>query len=85
MAGDIADWIGRRTTIIIGCVVFLIGTALQTASYGLGLIVAGRLVAGFGVGAVSAILILYMSEIAKFRPACATLRHFFNCIKDPVL
>lgn len=25
MAGDIADWIGRRTTIIIGCVVFMIG------------------------------------------------------------
>lgn len=43
---------------------FLIGVALQTASAGLSLIVAGRLVAGFGVGAVSAILILYMSEIA---------------------
>ncbi|KAI0134248.1 general substrate transporter [Xylariales sp. AK1849] len=64
MAGDIADWFGRRTTIIIGCIIFLIGVILQTASAGLGLIVAGRLVAGFGVGFVSAILILYMSEVA---------------------
>lgn len=35
----------------------------------MGLLVAGRLIAGIGVGFVSAIIILYMSEIAprKFR------------------
>ncbi|KAG4429413.1 hypothetical protein IFR05_015099, partial [Cadophora sp. M221] len=64
IAGDLADWIGRRTTIIVGCVVFIIGVILQTASTSLGLLVAGRLVAGLGVGFVSAIIILYMSEIA---------------------
>ena len=64
MAGDIADFTGRRTTIILGCLVFIIGVILQTASDGLGLMVAGRLVAGFGVGFVSAIIILYMSEVA---------------------
>ncbi|KAL8912885.1 MAG: hypothetical protein Q9171_002179 [Xanthocarpia ochracea] len=62
IAGDLADFIGRRLTIIVGCVVFLIGVILQTASTGLGLLVAGRLIAGFGVGFVSAIIILYMSE-----------------------
>jgi SP family sugar:H+ symporter-like MFS transporter len=40
-------------TIISGCAVFCVGAALQTASTGLGLMVAGRLVAGFGVGWVS--------------------------------
>ncbi|KAL8998159.1 MAG: hypothetical protein Q9169_002713 [Polycauliona sp. 2 TL-2023] len=64
MAGDIADFIGRRLTIIVGCTVFMIGVILQTASAGLGLLVAGRLIAGFGVGFVSAIIILYMSECA---------------------
>ena len=65
MAGDLADFFGRRPTIVSGCVIFMIGCALQTAySSGLGLIVAGRLVSGFGVGFVSAIIILYMSEIA---------------------
>lgn len=58
VAGDLADWIGRRTTIIAGCFVFILGVILQTASTGLGLLVAGRLIAGFGVGFVSAIIIL---------------------------
>ncbi|KAL8880767.1 MAG: hypothetical protein Q9192_007948 [Flavoplaca navasiana] len=62
IAGDIADFIGRRMTIIAGCTVFMVGVILQTASAGLGLLVAGRLIAGFGVGFVSAIIILYMSE-----------------------
>ncbi|KAI4269396.1 MAG: hypothetical protein LQ337_007305 [Flavoplaca oasis] len=62
IAGDIADFIGRRMTIIVGCAVFMVGVILQTASAGLGLLVAGRLIAGFGVGFVSAIIILYMSE-----------------------
>ncbi|KAL7625049.1 hypothetical protein AAE478_004263 [Parahypoxylon ruwenzoriense] len=80
MAGDIADWSGRRTTIIGGCVIFLIGVALQTASAGLGLIVAGRLVAGFGVGAVSAILILYMSEISPRAVRGALVSGYQFCV-----
>jgi MFS family permease len=58
IAGDIAEWIGRKWTIISGCLIFLVGVVLQVASAGLGLMVAGRLVAGFGVGFVSAVLIL---------------------------
>lgn len=40
------------------------GCVLQTASSSLGLLVAGRVIAGLGVGFISAIIILYMSEIA---------------------
>lgn len=82
VAGDLADWIGRRFTIIAGCAVFCVGVALQTASASLGLIVAGRLVAGFGVGFVSAIIILYMSEIAprKVRGAIVSGYQFCICI-----
>ena len=64
VAGDFADWFGRRTTIILGCFVFIVGVVLQVVSTGLGLMVAGRLVAGLGVGFVSATIIMYMSEIA---------------------
>jgi sugar porter (SP) family MFS transporter len=63
IAGDCADWFGRRPTIIAGCAIYIIGCILQTASHGLGLLVAGRVIAGLGVGFVSAIIILYMSEI----------------------
>ncbi|KAK3952316.1 general substrate transporter [Pseudoneurospora amorphoporcata] len=82
MGGDLADWVGRRPTIIFGCCVFIIGVALQTATQSLGLIVAGRLVAGFGVGFVSAIIILYMSEIAprKVRGALVSGYQFCICL-----
>jgi MFS transporter, SP family, sugar:H+ symporter len=63
-AGDCADFFGRRTTIIAGCAIFSAGIALQVASSSYGLLIAGRLIAGIGVGFVSAIVILYMSEIA---------------------
>ncbi|KAI1406446.1 general substrate transporter [Hypoxylon fuscum] len=80
IAGDLADWVGRRTTIIGGCAVFLVGVVLQTASAGLGLLVAGRLVSGFGVGAVSAILILYMSEIAPRKVRGALVSGYQFCV-----
>lgn len=58
IAGDVADFIGRRLTIILGCFIFCVGGILETASTGLGVMVAGRLIAGFGVGFISAIVIL---------------------------
>lgn len=58
IAGDLADFIGRRMTIIAGCAVFCVGGILETASTGLNVMVAGRLIAGFGVGFISAIVIL---------------------------
>ncbi len=61
ISGDIADFIGRRITIITGCIIFTIGCILQTASTSLGLMVPGRLIGGLGVGFVSAVAILYMS------------------------
>lgn len=64
IAGDVADMIGRRTTIITGCGVFTVGCILEVASTGLGVMVAGRLIAGLGVGFISAIVILYMSVSA---------------------
>ncbi|GHJ85055.1 hypothetical protein NliqN6_1457 [Naganishia liquefaciens] len=64
IAGDLADMIGRRPTIISGCLIYTVGVIVQMfANRGLAPIVVGRVVAGLGVGFVSAIIILYMSEI----------------------
>jgi SP family sugar:H+ symporter-like MFS transporter len=39
IAGDMADYIGRRWTVIAGCAIFIVGNILQTASAeGLGLV-----------------------------------------------
>ncbi|PGH36246.1 hypothetical protein GX50_00931 [[Emmonsia] crescens] len=80
IAGDLADFIGRRTTVVAGCGVFIVGVILQTASTSLGLLVAGRLIAGFGVGFVSAIIILYMSEIAPKKVRGAIVSGYQFCI-----
>ncbi|KAH8596236.1 general substrate transporter [Bisporella sp. PMI_857] len=85
IAGDLADWFGRRTTIIIGCGIFIVGVILQTASTALGLLVAGRLIAGFGVGFVSAIIILYMSEICPKKVRGALVSGYQFCITIGIL
>lgn len=69
IAGDVAEFIGRKWTVVIGCLIYIIGVVIQIAttpnSSALGTIVAGRLIAGLGVGFESAIVILYMSEIVS--------------------
>ncbi|KAL1303043.1 hypothetical protein AAFC00_003354 [Neodothiora populina] len=80
IAGDVSDMIGRRITIVIGCGIYIIGVILQTASHGLGLLVAGRLIAGIGVGFESAIVILYMSEICPRKVRGALVAGYQFCI-----
>ena len=58
----------------------VLGCVLQVASQGLGLIVAGRLVAGIGVGFESAIVILYMSEICPRKVRGALVAGYQFCI-----
>lgn len=74
IAGDLADIIGRKWTVILGCFIYLIGVIIQMitgAGDALAAIVTGRLVAGIGVGFESAIVILYMSEIVRsFLTSC---------------
>ncbi|KAL5339575.1 general substrate transporter [Aspergillus crustosus] len=80
IAGDLADWFGRRTTIIAGCGIFTVGAILQTASTTVAMLAVGRLVAGFGVGFVSAIIILYMSEIAPRKVRGAMVSGYQFCV-----
>jgi MFS family permease len=63
-AGDVSDWIGRKWTVILGCFIYMFGVVVQMITGpevdALGAIVAGRVIAGIGVGFESAIVILYM-------------------------
>jgi len=86
IAGDVADFIGRRPTIIIGCAIFAAGCVLEVASTNQEvLFVFGRLVSGFGVGFVSAIIILYMSEIAPRKVRGAIVSGYQFCITVGIL
>ncbi|KAF2012422.1 monosaccharide transporter [Aaosphaeria arxii CBS 175.79] len=85
MAGDLADLFGRRTTIIAGCSLLSVGVVLQVASTAYNLLVAGRLIAGLGVGFVSAIIILYMSEIAPKKVRGMIVSGYQFCITVGIL
>ncbi|KAL2158905.1 hypothetical protein VTH06DRAFT_2935 [Thermothelomyces fergusii] len=86
IAGDLADFFGRRPTIISGCAVFSVGCAFEIVSTDqVALFVMGRLVSGLGVGFVSATILLYMAEVApkKFRGALVSGYQF--CITLGIL
>ncbi|KAJ0116772.1 hexose transporter [Diaporthe amygdali] len=84
IAGDVAEFIGRKWTVIVGCLIYICGVVIQIAttpnSSALGTIVAGRLIAGLGVGFESAIVILYMSEICPRKVRGALVAGYQFCI-----
>lgn len=86
IAGDVADFIGRRPTIIIGCFVFSLGCVLEIAATNqVVLFVMGRLVAGLGVGFISATILLYMAEVSPRRFRGALVSGYQFCITLGIL
>lgn len=64
VVGRVGDIIGRRKTILYGSMIFFVGGLLQTIANGMPMMMAGRLVAGVGVGMLSTIVPVYQSEIS---------------------
>lgn len=75
VSGSIAEFIGRRYTIMLSCLLFSVGVAIQVGAGKVNDLVGGRLVAGLGVGGISSVVILYVSEIApkRFRGALVSV------------
>nr|OQO27315.1 Quinate permease [Rachicladosporium sp. CCFEE 5018] len=62
-----AFYLGRKKSLIIFSLVFTLGAGLMlgaTGARGLGLILAGRVLAGIGVGGASMVVPIYIAEIA---------------------
>jgi sugar porter (SP) family MFS transporter len=90
IAGDVSDRIGRKWTVILGCAIYMFGVIIQMltgpeVSSPLGAIVAGRIIAGVGVGFESAIVILYMSEICPKSVRGALVAGYQFCITIGIL
>jgi len=62
------NWIGtpldRRRTIMLGASVNIIGAILQSSSFSLGQLIAGRIISGIGFGALAATAPNWQSELA---------------------
>ncbi|KAF5354221.1 hypothetical protein D9756_006878 [Leucocoprinus leucothites] len=60
---QLADRIGRRPTVILAGIIWVIGSILQCASVNRGMLVVGRIISGISVGLSSAVVPIYQSEI----------------------
>jgi MFS family permease len=65
MAGPISDKFGRRDALVFACIWWLIGTAIQVACTGRGMLIAGRVLNGVTVGITSSQVPVYLAEISK--------------------
>lgn len=65
MAGPISDKFGRRDSLLFACLWWLLGTALQVATNGRGMLIAGRVLNGVTVGITSSQVPVYLAEISK--------------------
>lgn len=68
-AGLTADRFGRKMPIWAACIVFVVGTVLQTAAYSVAQFAVGRFIVGLGVGSAAMVVPLYIGELApaKYR------------------
>lgn len=64
LGGDLADRFGRKKTVLVAGALFTAGAALQALAPTPVLLVAGRLVVGFGVGVAAVAAPLYGAELA---------------------
>ncbi|CAL4916327.1 unnamed protein product [Urochloa decumbens] len=64
-AGRVSDWIGRRLTISLAACIFFAGSALMGLAPNFGMLLAGRCVAGVGVGYALMIAPVYAAEISS--------------------
>ncbi|KAJ4965293.1 hypothetical protein NE237_017142 [Protea cynaroides] len=63
-AGRTSDWIGRRYTIVFASLIFLVGALLMGLAPNYSWLMAGRIVAGVGVGYAMMIAPVYTAEIS---------------------
>ena len=87
----VSDKFGRRTALIIADIIFLFGSLLQTCSgldtKGLGMLYGARVIGGFGVGLISAVVPTYIGENApkEIRGRCIGTMQLFKYGQRPQL
>lgn len=65
LAGRTSDYIGRRYTIVISCIIFMLGSVLMGYAPNYAVLMAGRCTAGIGVGFALMIAPVYSAEVSS--------------------
>lgn len=58
----LSDRFGRRTCLMVNLIIYLIGAALMTGANGAGMVYAGRVLTGWGVGCSTMVVPVYVAE-----------------------
>ncbi len=66
-AGRVSDWIGRRPTVLITALVFIVGVLLAAFTPTYPVLLVARVIIGLAVGSASMIVPLYIGEIVPPR------------------
>ena len=64
VGGHVADAYGRKATVIVCSVLFVVGTVIMAAAENFAFLLAGRIVLGLGVGVSFVVAPLYLTEVA---------------------
>mmetsp|Transcript_101669 Transcript_101669/g.183422 ORF Transcript_101669/g.183422 Transcript_101669/m.183422 type:complete len:495 (-) Transcript_101669:279-1763(-) len=67
VSGFFLDTLGRKVSLMIGSLVFLVGSVVQAACSSVEVMLAGRIISGCAVGILSTVVPLYQSEVAPPR------------------
>lgn len=62
--GPVADRFGRKGSMLVAVVVFVIGSSFQAGANSIAMLFAGRAVAGLSIGMLTMIVPMYMSEVS---------------------
>lgn len=83
-AGLLQDWIGRKATVVLACVIYIAGAAVEFFSHGhsFEMLLTGRIVVGLGVGWLSSTVPMYIAELspAHIRGMLVTSNQLNICI-----
>src|SRR5688500_3992586 len=64
LGGKLADALGRKGSLLVCAGLFLVGALICATAPNVGIMTAGRILLGFGVGAAAAVCPLYLAEMA---------------------
>lgn len=74
ITGQIADWFGRRYTLLLALIIGFISVAIEFIATTNPVFFVGKLINGFSVGIVATMMVGYVGEIAPLK-----LRGIFTC------
>lgn len=60
------EYLGRRMSIIVSCILYTIGAALEAGAIDFGIMFAGRFILGMGVGLEGGTVPVYVAECGEF-------------------